>query len=40
MAGVTAINRAKEQGPKFSVQFGSMKLTLPELGISEQLGLN
>ena len=40
MAGVTAINRAKAQGPKFSVQFGSMKLTLPELGISEQLGFN
>ena len=40
MAGVTAIKRAKAQGPKFSVQFGGMKLTLPELGISEQLGIN
>jgi|TARA_Y100000033_G_scaffold42991_1_gene44399 hypothetical protein len=40
MAGVSAIKRAKEQGPKLSVQFGSMKVTLPELGISEQLGLN
>ena len=40
MAGVTAIKRAKTQGPKFSVQFGSIKLTLPELGISEQLAFN
>lgn len=40
MAGVSAIKRAKAKGPQLSVQFGSMKFTLPELGISEQLGLN
>ena len=40
MAGVSAIKRAKEQGPKLSVQFGSIKFALPELGISEQLGFN
>ena len=40
LAGLAAIDRAKAKGPKLSVQFGSMKFTLPELAISEQIGLN
>ena len=40
LAGLAAIYRAKAKGPKLSVQFGSMKFKLPELAISEQIGLN